>query len=267
MKVLVTGANGNLGSQLSKMAPEYNLEIIPVTRDNWDQIECIVDSSVDAVMHAAGDIRSKVSTNPVQYLDSNVVTTSRLLELCTTNSISKFYYISSCAVYGDVNSTTETQRCDPISLNGKIKKLNEDIISEYCKKNNINFTCFRVFNLFGGKDRFSIVSHLRKAIREHTEFTLNNEGESQRDFIHVSDVAEIILKTLSLGEFPAYLNVGTGVAIKISELVKIAQNNHANLSINKTYNREIEYSRAETTGLCKYIKKDFISVADYINDI
>jgi len=267
MKVVVTGANGNLGSQLAKMAPDYNLEVVPVTRKDWENIDTILDNSVDAVIHAAGDIRSSVSVNPVQYLNSNIITTSRLLELCAVNSISKFYFISSCAVYGDVNSTTETQSCSPVSLNGKLKKLNEDIISEFCNKNNINFTCFRVFNLFGGDDQFSIVNYLNKAINGQADFTLNNEGLSQRDFIHVFDVAEIILKMVILGKFPSQLNVGSGTPIKILDLLNIVQSNHADISVKRTYNHEIEYSRADTTKLFKYIQKEFISVLEHVKNI
>lgn len=267
MKVVVTGANGNLGSHLSKMASGYNMEIVPVTRAEWGNIDNIIDDTVDAVIHAAGDIRSLVSVTPVQYLNSNIITTSRLLELCVASSISKFYFISSCAVYGDVNSTTETQCCSPASLNGKLKKLNEDIISEFCNKNNINYTCFRVFNLFGGDDQFSIVNYLTKAINGQAEFTLNNEGISQRDFIHVSDVAEIILKMVSLDEFPLHLNVGTGMSIKISDLLNIVKNRYPDISVKRTYHHEIEYSRADTTQLFKYIQKEFISIIDYVEKI
>ena len=267
MKVVVTGANGNLGSHLSKMASGYDMEIVPVTRAEWGNIDNIIDDTVDAVIHAAGDIRSSVSANPVQYLNSNIMTTSQLLELCAANSISKFYFISSCAVYGDVNSTTETQFCSPASLNGKLKKLNEDIIAEFCNKNNINYTCFRVFNLFGGDDRFSIVNFIDKAINGKSEFMLNNEGVSQRDFIHVSDVAEIILKIVNMGEFPTYLNVGSGVSIKILELLSIVQSRYPDIVIKRTYNHEIEYSRADTTMLFKYIQKEFISIVDYVKNI
>lgn len=264
MKVVVTGANGNLGSHLLQIAPDYNIDIVPVSRKEWCNIKHIVDDSIDAVIHAAGDIRSSISNNPTQYLESNIIATTRLLELCLANSISKFYFISSCAVYGDVNSTNESQRCNPISINGKIKKLNEDIISEFCGANNINFTCFRVFNLFGGYDKFSIVNYISKAINSSTDFTLNNGGTSQRDFIHVSDVADIILNMVEHEVFPEYLNVGTGISTKIIDLLNIIQNKYPHISIKRTYNREIEYSRADTTKLSKYIQKEFISVTDYI---
>jgi len=267
MKIVVTGANGNLGSQLLKMAPDHDLEIVPVTRAEWDNIDSILDSSVDAVIHTAGDIRSSISVNPSQYLNSNIITTSRLLELCAANSISRFYFISSCAVYGDVNSTIETHYCSPSSLNGKIKKLNEDIISEFCKKNSIKYTCFRVFNLFGGDDNFSIVSYLHKAINGSANFTLNNDGLSQRDFIHVFDVAEIILKMVALKEFPPYLNVGSGVPIKILDLLNVVKNKYPDIPMERTYTNEIEYSRADTNRLFKYIQKDFISVIKHVGNL
>ena len=157
MNILITGARGNLGKHIISNAKEGVLE--ELNRDNWGNLDNML-SKVDTIIHAAGDIKTSVESSPVSNMDSNVLSTMRLLESSLKHNIKHFYFVSSCAVYGDVNHTNENQACYPISLNGDFKKLNETIVSSFCKANKIDFTCFRVFNTFGGHDKFSIVSKL-----------------------------------------------------------------------------------------------------------
>jgi len=267
MKIVLTGANGNLAQNFAQQAVGSGLEIVPVVRDSWDQIDQLMPGA-DAVLHAAGDIRTSPKSHPYNYLDSNLITTAQLLELCVKHSVPRFYFVSSCAVYGDINSASESQVCHPVSINGKLKKINEDIVEEFCLANDIRFSCFRVFNLFGGNDRFSIVYYLARAAKNQTSFSLNNNGLSQRDFIHVSDVAEIILKMIKANVFPTHVNVGTGYPTKIADLLDVVKSRYPEIKTHFTFNQEIEYSRADTTLLNELIdKSDFISILEYVNEI
>jgi len=267
MKILLTGANGNLAQNIIQKADMFGMDIIPVTRDSWDDIEQVIPGA-DAILHAAGDIQSSITSSPLSYLESNLMTTANLLELSVKYSVSKFYFVSSCAVYGDVNRASEDHICQPISINGKLKKLNEDIISEFCYSNGINFSCFRVFNTFGGNDRFSIVNFLTKAARNEAVFNLNNDGISQRDFIHVADVSKIIYKIIQSNVFPPIVNIGSGKSIKIVDLFNVVKKNHPETKVNRTFRQEIEYSRSDTTLLIELIKEhDLISIVDYVNRI
>ena len=263
MKVLVTGATGNLGQHVVSNAVKYSIETLG--RSDWESLD-IKMSNADVIIHAAGDIRTSVNISPVGNIDSNIMSTMRLLESSVKHGIKHFYFVSSCAVYGDVNHTSEEQVCNPASLNGDIKKLNETIISSFCEENDIGFTSFRVFNTFGGDDKFSIVSKLLNEARNNGIFVLNNHGLSQRDFIHVDDVAKIILKTMELNEKPNYLNVGTGTTHKIAELYNLVIEKYPDLKEKHTELPEIEYSRADNQLLMKLIPTKFISVIDYLRD-
>ena len=263
MKILVTGANGNLGQHIISNSESHSIERLG--REDWGNLDEKL-SLVDTIIHAAGDIKSSITVSPVNNVDSNILSTMRLLESSVKHGIKHFYFVSSCAVYGDVNHTNESQICHPISLNGDIKKLNEVIISSFCKENGIGSTSFRVFNTFGGDDKFSIVSKLLNQARNDGTFTLNNNGLSQRDFIHVDDIAKVILKTLDLSIKPDYLNIGTGVPHKIVDLYHVVKQKFPNLKIKHTDFSEIEYSRADNKILTKLMPMDFISVIDYLKN-
>jgi len=262
MKILITGANGNLGKHLVLNAKNH--DVATLCRDDWDTLDEKM-SEVNIVIHAAGDIKSSINVSPANIIDSNISSTMRLLESSLKYKIKHFYFVSSCAVYGDVNHTKENQEIHSTSLNGDIKKLNEKIISSFCKFNNIDFTCFRVFNTFGGDDQFSIVSRLLKAGKEKGTFTLNNEGLSQRDFIHINDIAKIILNTLKLSEKPEFLNVGTGFTNKIVDLYNIVIKKYPDITTKYTHHEEVEYSRSDNSLLLKLIPCEFVSVIEYLN--
>ncbi len=257
---IITGPQGNIGSRLAKRSSENYLE---VGRNDWDLLEKS-DLSAKCIVHCAFDLKHSYSHNPYLMIDSNLSTTAKLLEIAKKNKIKKIIFISSCAVYGNSSNTSEKNICIPISINGQLKLLNERIIESFCNENNITFHIFRVFNLFGGDDHFSVVSKILQSAKLGNKFTLNNQGLSQRDFIHVDDVCDIILETVRKNLSFTHLNLGTGVATKICDLFTFAQGIARELSHIETANLESEYSRADLTEFNLFFHKKFINVFDYL---
>ena len=151
LKLLITGASGNLGSHLKVESERMGHSYECLTRSNLDDLDPLTHGC-NVVVHAAGDHINAVTEKLVGVTESNLLLTTRVLEACVKNKVSRFFYISSCAVYGNATATLESQECYPVSLNGKFKKLNEDLIATYCAANNISFTSFRLFNIYGGND-------------------------------------------------------------------------------------------------------------------
>lgn len=265
MKILLTGANGNFGKEFIKQS---NHNIVPLSRGDWDNLENLLPG-VDVIIHAASDLHSKAFENPTNLIESNILSTTKLLEAAKHHKIGKIIFISSCAVYGESMQTAETEPCNATSINGVVKLLNEKIISEFCQQNKINYNILRVFNMYGGNDNFSILSHLRRSIENNEPFTVNNKGIAQRDFIHVFDVVKIVLVILSQQVSSTHLNIGTGLATKISTLIDIVQNRFSELHIDFSELDEAEYSRADIRKL-KSIKRlnnyKFISIEEFLNN-
>lgn len=245
MKILLTGANGNFGKEFIKQTA-YEIEAL--NRDDWHNLEERL-KGVDVVIHAASDLRSKVYENPTNLINSNIVTTTKLLEAIKSHKIKQFIFISSCAVYGESMRTPEKGPCHATSINGIGKLLNEKIISEFCETNQIDYKIFRIFNMYGGNDNFSILSHIRRSLESNKPFILNNGGIAQRDFVHVSDVVKIIRIILSQQISHTHLNIGTGISTKISKLVKIVKKQFPELKIERAEVDEAEYSRADIRRL------------------
>src|SRR5688572_25935209 len=89
-------------------------------------------------------------------------------------SVERFGLVGSCAVYGDSLDTSEDSPRSPVSLNGVTKLLNELAVESFSESHSIDLQIYRVFNTYGGSDRFSVLSHLRRAVDEDVPFVLNN---------------------------------------------------------------------------------------------
>lgn len=261
MKILLTGPQGNLSKRLIENSPYV---INGINRGEWNDLGGKLSGGIDVVIHAAYDLKSRMSNVPAKIIDANLMTTAMLLEAMQRYSVPRLIFLSSCAVYGESMKTMEESPCFPISINGIIKLLNERMIEEYCSQNGIKFEIYRLFNMYGGDDNFSILSHLKKSLKNDTEFQLNNNGLSQRDFIHVEDIAKIILKLIDIHHPYTHLNIGTGVSTKISDIVNIIKTKYPNLRIKNTVMQETEYSRADISKLSKLVEYKFIDILEYL---
>ncbi len=266
MNILLTGADGNFGSEFRSQAMvKSHVNVISVGREDWAEIDEKL-ASAEIVVHAASDLRTSATLEPCRLLDSNVMSTANLLEASRRHSIKRFVFLSSCAVYGEDMRTGEDSLCCPITINGISKHLNEKLVAEFCAANGIEYQILRVFNTYGGNDRFSIFSKLKQALCNAKAFTLNNEGRMQRDFIHVTDVASIVLNLSTRNIRYTHLNIGTGMATKISGLVEMVAQRFPQLAIQRGVTQEAEYSRADTTRLGEFWNEDFTRVEDYIQE-
>lgn len=264
MNILLTGAEGNFGSEFRRQTDAKNdVRVIPVGRDDW---ACIHEklASCDVVIHAASDLRTSASIAPSRLLDSNIMSTATLLEAARQQRVKRLLFLSSCAVYGEDMRTSEDSLCCPITINGISKHLNEKLVAEFCSAHRIEYQILRVFNSYGGDDRFSIFSKLKRALQTKAAFTLNNDGRMQRDFIHVADVASVVLNLTSTNITHTHLNIGTGIATKISTLVEMVAAQFPQLVVQRGLTQEAEYSRADITRLREFWTGDFIRVEDYI---
>jgi nucleoside-diphosphate-sugar epimerase len=262
MKVLLTGPRGNLGRALQRLGPE--LQWVPLDRADWPQL-ALLGGDAEVIVHAASDLFASVTGDPLALIESNLSTTARLLAWLKDHKQKRLVFISSCAVYGRSENTSEDSDPAPLSINGTIKLLNEQMIQKFGLETGLDYQIFRLFNTFGGTDRFSIVSHLQRAVVEKRPFTMLNGGISQRDFMHVDDAAGLVLRFLKSPPEPKVLNLGTGEATKIADIVAEFTRKHPQLEIRAGQRPEAEFSRANVSRLRALVPQyRFRKVLDFI---
>jgi UDP-glucose 4-epimerase len=265
MKVILTGASGNLGKHIQANA---KFEILPILRSSWDLFENIQPSTYQAIIHTAYDLKNSIYELPDSVLESNIVTTGKALRLCKEKNISKFIFISSCSVYGDSSNSAEDKPCYPVTMNGFTKLFNEELVKSFCETNQIDYLILRVFNSYGGDDNFSVIQKLIKCAQTKKPFTLINDGSAERDFIHIEDVAQIVCTLTELNLTHEVVNIGSGISVKIIDLVKAIEEKYGPITVNKKQNpSEAVYSRANIKKLNRLIEYKGIDIFNFIRNL
>lgn len=207
MNWLLSGASGFLGNIIqSEYANSYNLIHISKfsTHINCDlSCEIPVLPEANLVIHAAGKAHSvpKTSLERQTFFDVNFKGTQNLLkglEVC--RSLPKaFVFISSVAVYGRENGINISENApllakDPYGLS-KIQA--EQLVIEWCKKNNVIYTILRL-PLLAGVNPPGNLGAMIKGIKKGFYFNIAG-GRAQKSMVLAKDVAQCILKVSEIG--------------------------------------------------------------------
>lgn len=268
MKVLVVGSSGNLGSSLVRNFVNDGIDVACFTRQDWVSNNEYLFEDADVVVHAAANHSVSISNSIGCYIDSNLGITGYVLDRLKLFKIKKFFFMSSCAVYGGLMCPKESDPMGPITLNGYMKAANEFLVGDFCSSRSIKYHILRIFNLYGGVDRFSFVSKLLASIQNNLSLLVCNEGMSQRDYIHVDDVANIMSILVHSKYCNTFLNIGTGYTTKISEIIKVAKECSSQLRVEYVNGpKEVEYIRADLSLLKTHIGEyHFMNVLDYVKE-
>jgi UDP-glucose 4-epimerase len=207
-----------------------------------------INKPIANVIHFAG-LKSISDSKkvPLQYWDSNVVGTIKLLKIMDKYNCRNIVFSSSASVYKSYSKSllNEDDICEPVNPYGYTKLTIEQILSEVYLSNPSKWriACLRYFNPVGahesgliGEDplvnRNNLYPKITKvAIGKLEKIEIfgsdwpTKDGTCIRDYIHVMDLAEGHLSALNhlIEDKPQLLrlNLGTGKGTSVLELVKI----------------------------------------------
>jgi UDP-glucose 4-epimerase len=198
---------------------------------------------IGAVLHLAGSVSVADSmTAPLEFYANNTCASRSLLEATLSAGITRFVFSSSAAVYGTLGSVpvSETSATSPISPYGVSKLMTEWMLRDVSVAHDFHYLALRPFNVAGADpggragQRDHASSHLIKVAcevavgkRQSLEIYGTDyptpDGTCVRDFIHVSDLADIHLRALEyLSECDAsmVLNCGYGRGFSVIDVVE-----------------------------------------------
>lgn len=183
---------------VSQKYPNYSF--IKLNLDDKQNIDALFETEkFDKVINLAAQAGVRYSlTNPMAYIDSNIVGFANLLEACRYNKIKHLTYASSSSVYG-LNETqpfsTHHNVDHPISLYAASKKSNELMAHTYSHLYDIPTTGLRFFTVYGPWGRPDMALYLfTKAIIEDKPIDVYNYGKMQRDFTYIDDIVEGVIR-------------------------------------------------------------------------
>ena len=153
---------------------------------------------------------------------------STILERLTSKHVLNF--ISSWFVYpkGTKLPAKESDDCDgwPQGNYSLTKAFAEELVIQYCERENIPYRIFRLANVFGKGDNYSkqknALQYLINEMRHNRDIELYYGGEFYRDYIHVSDVCRILKDGMKILPTNQIYNVGSGRSILFKDFILLA---------------------------------------------
>ena len=191
-----------------------------------------VFNNVDNCFHLAGigDIVPSIE-RPIDYMETNVQGTVKVLEACRYAGVSKIVYASSSSCYGLADTPTdENHVINPQYPYALSKYLGEQAVFHWHKVYGLKANAICIFNAYGTRVRttgaygavFGVFFRQKLA---NKPFTVVGDGEQTRDFIYVTDVAKAFLAAaLSDTEGQRY-NIGNADPQSINRLVGLIGQN------------------------------------------
>ena len=277
MKILVTGGAGYIGSVLVNKLIEQGHQVNVIDdlsngfRENIDRRAKFTEGSildkdnlnqalegVEVVYHLAAKIRvEEGEAKPELYKKVNIEGTLDLIKACVDKKIAKFIFASTAAVYGDPEEfpVNENSKTNPVNVYGATKLEIDKYLETNAKNMGISTICFRFFNIGGAlkteegswlKIKHEGATHLIPSILHSSSnkplLIFGNDwptkdGTPTRDFVHVVDLADALIKALNSLDKAGnqVINLGTATGSTVLEVVKTAE---------KSLNKVISYNFA-----------------------
>ena len=221
--VLVTGADGFLGHHILRDLTGRGFDVLPkrrtdgdVTRSTtWDKFP-----ASDFLVHLAGLTFVPASwENPTEFVQSNSVSTSHALDFCRKNKTKMIFlstYLYSSKLSTPIKETDEIDPANPYALS---KFLGEQLCSFYAKQFGVEVIILRPFNVFGSgqNSRFLIPSIISQATKSDEISVL--DIRPARDYVFIEDLVDAVHKSITSDLRFGIINVGTGVASTVEQLI------------------------------------------------
>ncbi len=258
MKILVTGADGFVGSRLvsalAVLGHEVGAGVIPnapanllarragfpkntVVRDldlrNAESVDALVGAGWDVVVHlAAAASGAEASRDPLPAWEVNTLGTVRICESMGRNCLSGgdplLLFVSTAEVYGagDSGVRVETDATRPCSSYAVSKLAAESAVLEVSRRTGLKTMIARPFPHTGAgqDDRFVVPAFARRILearRSGSSSMRVGNLNPVRDFLHVDDVVDAYCRLIDAGSVGETYNIASGSGVSVGEVLQM----------------------------------------------
>lgn len=250
-RILILGAFGFIGTNILKYVDEYfahQFEIVVFDRTKEHPKGVIFNSiskvytgditsafdienifkneaSFDVVLHLVTTTVPSASDDYRYDIETNLISTIQLLEMCKKYKANKIIYLSSGgAVYGDMEyNHSEDQVTKPISSYGIIKLTIENYIYLYERLFDLDYLIIRLSNPYGpyhySMKQGVINIAIKKALNDE-KLSIWGDGKGRKDYIYIEDFCKILFELINKKSKNRIINIGSGIVCSLNDIVE-----------------------------------------------
>ena len=233
-KVLITGAGGSIGSELSRSILQFNPETLIVLDNDETEIFQLVNNlglSTKEIIPVIGDIRDEIKMAsvfenlspqivihsaaykhvpvlelyPEEAVKTNIEGTKILADLSLKHNVEEFVFIST------------DKAINPTSVMGATKRVGEKHLKILNQKNKTKFVSVRFGNVLGS--RGSVIPLFKEQIKKGGPVNVTHP-EMKRYFMSASEAVLLVLEASAVGQGGEVFVLDMGEPIKILDLAK-----------------------------------------------
>ncbi len=257
-KVFITGGTGFIGSHLADFLVGNGAIVSVTTTSKKDpKVRRNLSESIKKVRVIEADLRDKRAAakamkgneilfqlaaivggvqfnldHPATMLRDNSAITSNVLEAARINGIERSVIVSSSTVYPDSATGALKEEIGFIGEPdmakfgyGWSKRFDEVLARAYATEFGLKIGIARPFNVYGPREvsdpkKSHVIPSLIQQIRQKNHISIFGNGEQQRSFVFVKDIAVGLAKMCELHPKPDPINLGAADGIRIIDLAR-----------------------------------------------
>jgi nucleoside-diphosphate-sugar epimerase len=229
MSILVTGANGFLGSFLIRRNSDFlgidlrsdsSRVLVGDVRNTETLARVILENKISEIVHLAGvQFSSYIKRdNRTDFFQQNIEMAKALQSIANNTGVKKIVYVSTDMVYGDkvISPVSESFIPSPIGEYGASKLTAENVLLD--PENNFYTVVLRP-RLILGQGRVGTISKLAGLIKSPLPIVLIGNGKNKYQFVAAEDVCAAIELSLRLN-VKGIFNIGSDNPPNLDDLFK-----------------------------------------------
>jgi len=254
-KILVTGGLGFIGSNLIKLLLQKKYQVINIDKisyasnfynvknskknKNYSFIKCDINNKKKlltilkknqpiGIFNLAAETHVDRSIDsPKAFINSNILGVFNLLEVFKSyskiNKKTKLIHISTDEVFGDLKKGRSNEKFtyNPSSPYAATKASSDHLVSSYVKTYKLRGIVTNCSNNYGPRQHpEKLIPKLIYNIIKNKPLPIYGKGENSREWIHVYDHCEALIKVFKNGKFGEFYNIGSNKNLNNLEITK-----------------------------------------------
>jgi nucleoside-diphosphate-sugar epimerase len=237
MKILITGSGTLIGNNIANYLLKKKEFVFAIYNKHKPQnlkrykncrlVKANLEKNIkfnnyfDVLIHCA----SKIPNDKInkKNFKSNIKMTNNLLKLCKQFKCKRIIYLSTMSVYGEIKSKIVYENLKPknIDLYGLSKRISENKILSFAKKNSSVATVFRLPGIVGKDSKYNFLSNTLNKIKNNQPITISNPNNNFNNVVHINNLQEIVYKSIRKEKLSQIYNLSSTKPIKIKSIINL----------------------------------------------